>query len=205
MKHNVLFLFVITLLLIQAGIAEEDSLKYRHHWEVSGQLFYSSTVQSNQPGYQTIDIRTYTWALQPGIAWFVDDHIQFGLDIRYQLTRREVEWPFDHETYSWSSVSYSGNLMVAIGPGYNLPIGPSIWAFVNLKMGLVWIHEGGSTPDVPDYSYWSQSKIVFPIIQGGLKYFVVRQCAAVIQLQYDRISYDPQSTFSVGVGLAVYP
>jgi hypothetical protein len=37
------------------------------------------------------------------------------------------------------------------------------------------------------------------------KYFVVRQCAAVIQLQYDRISYNLQSTFSVGVGLAVYP
>jgi hypothetical protein len=99
--------------------------------------------------------------------------------------------------------SSTTSLGVAIGPCYSLPLGPRVWAFLNLKAGFSWSKTGEGIED-DEFNTWSRTQTLFPVIQTGFKFFFVRSAAAVVQLQYDRLSESKQRTTTFGIGLAVY-
>jgi hypothetical protein len=202
MTRITLSLIVALLMGVNSSKAQSDSL-YRPRWELSGSFFYSSSTESSVPRIQAKINRTYTWALEPGIAWFVNQYTDIGLDLRYKRIRQETTYDAEIEGGE-TFVDYSNYLLAAIGFGNNLPLSRSVWIYLNLKVGISWTHEGGDAGYGYHYSYWAPPRIIFPIVQGGLKYFLVSQCAVVLQLQYDQITVDPHSDFSVGIGLAVY-
>ncbi len=202
MTRITLSLILALFICINSGNAQSDSLHWPL-WELSGSFFYSSSTQASLPMFMGNTSRTRTWAIEPGITWFADQYSGIGLDFRYEQFRRETEYDTDAESGAiWSD--YSGTLQVAIGLDNNLPLLRSVWVYANLKVGVTWEHAGGNNAYGSPYSFWSSPKIVFPIFQGGLKYFLFSRCATVLQLQYNRMTSDSHSDFSVGIGLAVY-
>ncbi len=202
MSHNIISLLVVTLMLVQTGKSEGDSLKPRH-WELSGNFFFSTSSQTARPGYFETENRTDTWALQPGFAYVTNDRIQIEMDFQFAQTLNHVHFVdfIEGTTYSYSD--YSGTIGFSLGPGYNLSITDRIWSFVTLKLGLSWIHNGIDFR--ASQSYWSEPGYVFPIIQGGFKFFIAEGGAIIVQVQYERQTRNDRIAFTTGVGYAVYP
>jgi len=201
MLRNILSLVVFTLMLVQTGKSEGDGLKHRH-WELSGNFFFSTSSQTARPGDYKTEYRTDTWALQPGFAYLTNGLFQIGLDFQFAQTYDENHYVdmFEGRTFA----AYIGTLGVSIGPGYNLPITERIWTFVTVKVGLSWLHN--AIKDFPaSFAYWSEPGFVFPIIQGGFKFFVAEGGAIIVQVQYDRQTRNDRTSYTTGVGYAVYP
>ena len=204
MKLRVGTLIVLVLLVCTGMLSAQEDSVWVPRLELSGSFLYSeSTVPLTDYFGYDYKSSTYTWAIQPGVGLFIVGYLELGVNIRYQRTRTETEHPatrgIPHRDYYTSTSS----LIVSLGPGYNLPLGRRAWLYLQLKAGLYWTAngEGSGLEETPK---WSGNQSVFPIVQGGFKFFLSARSALIVQLQYDRLSKEKERTTTFGMGLASY-
>jgi len=206
MKSRISIPIVIAVLVsIEAVWAQQDSVKIPSV-ELSGSFMYSmsSIPRASYTGAE-LETRTNTWAIQPAIAVFVFGYLQVCLESRFQWTRTETDYPsFPYQLARTDYISTS-SIFVSVGPGYNLPLGPHAWVFLNLKGGLYWtMKDQGSVSESEQPAKWSTNQTVLPIIQGGFKFLLSTHSALIVQVQYDRLTDDKRRTTSFGMGFATF-
>jgi hypothetical protein len=196
-------LLIILATLISATVvrSQEDTVRIPRV-ELTGSFLYSMSSMPSSNNYEG-ETRSYTWAIQPGVAVLVVGYLEVGIEARYQQTRTETDYPGSRWQTATTEYTSTGTLVISIGPGYNLPLGPRIWLFAHLKAGLYWTANGwGSGGE--ESPKWSTNQGVFPVVQGGFKFFLSSRAAVIVQFQYDRLSEEKERTTTLGVGLAAY-
>ncbi len=172
--------------------------------EVGGSIQYSMSANSYSGGL-VVESRSYAWALQPSIGVFLWGMLELSCDIRIQRIREEEDLHNIDVITTYHSTR--NRVAVLVGPGYNLPLRPGVWAFFNAKAGLHW--EGadtwsGFTRDENEVVRWSENRRIFPVLQGGFKAFLGKQAAVVIQLEYNQIPDLAEENIMLGLGLVAY-
>jgi hypothetical protein len=201
MRHFI-WLIILSMAFVQASTAQEATLD-GPRWEFAGTLHFSMNDQPESSWLGKSEHRTYNWALQPEVGFFLHEQVELGVNIRFHQVREEGAYL--RTSYSKGSTDYtvSSDLTVAMGVGYNARLSSWVWPFVFWKAGLSWkynsFREGCIVSEM-----WSTPRVVFPIIQGGIKCFISRSVAVVMQGQYEHTSSEDQSKFAYGIGFAVY-
>ena len=175
--------------------------------EVAGSLLYSRSSLPREYAYyvkQEFETRTYTWAVQSGMGVFVAGYLEVCADVQYTRTRTETDvvvgtYDFPHDIGYRSATA----IAIAVGPGYNLPLGARTWMFLQIKAGFSWTSTDEGVESF-DSQKWSRTQTLVPVIQGGFKFFFDPHIALILQARYDRLSESKRRSTTFGMGLAIY-
>ena len=188
------------------ALAQQDSITVPH-FDLKGTLQYSANSVPGSSVYRG-ETRGYTWALQPGFGVFVAGLLQVDTEIRFQRTTTEVDYPGNQWEARRTTRATSDEISLAVGPCYNLPMSSRAWAFVSVKIGLLWrgtLQETSYSWGTPhdEGTNWAPRDIVFPLLQAGIKLYVAPQSFLMLDIQYDRLSELERRTTTIGIGLGV--
>lgn len=198
MKLSGLFILIIGLPIML--FAQNDTTAYK--WELTGNVFYdySKTIMSsNSPGangfYQRQSI-----VVQPSFGHFITSNIEVLGDIRYEYFTTEQNFGSSYKTWG-------DRIGFAFGGSYNYRIN-QFMPFIAAKLGVSWSRV---LIDIHVDSGWGIPEISFPDVIIGSRYFVSKDWAFVLSIEYVKTS--PYSNMPVwntydrvlaGFGLSVF-
>ncbi len=206
MRTRTFNLVAMLLLAASGACAQQDSLTMPR-LEMRGAFQYSANSAPGTSPYRG-ESRSYAWAFQPGVGVFVTGMLAIDMEFRFQQTTSEVDYPGSQWDTRRTERAINEEIFIATGPCYNVAIGSRVWAFASVKIGLMWSgslqqtsYAWGTPHDNP--LTWAPTNIVFPMLQAGMKLFVVPQAFVMLAMQYDRLSEVERKTTTVAMGLGV--
>jgi hypothetical protein len=195
-------IMLISIVVFQGAVAQNDSITFPR-WELGGGFRFSVDTRPYSTWWGASEHRSYIWALQPEVAFFVTRRIEIAVHVSYQGIHEETDDQPGRYHDSVMDYFVSRELSVAIGPGYNVPLSGWACSFVRLKSGLSWTETEDQYLE-SSAPKWITPRIVFPIIQCGLRFFLSPGGAVVVQLQYARVASEGQTKLTYGLGYSVF-
>ncbi len=151
------------------------------------------------------NFNTQNLMVRPSLGCFLTDEIEFLFDIQYVLTYLHDD--NGYEPYKW----WSHRLGFSIGASFNYPINSVITPFLGTRIRTSWsrMHSEGG---VPEDQGWGKPEISFPDLFIGTRFFVSKDWAFVISIEYSLtkpygnfpIYWDKNELTSVNFGFSVF-
>ena len=200
---------IVLLILICACRLMSQDQRSHLPFELLGSISYNnSTVGvASSPTYaMSQNLNSQNLMVRPSIGYFLTDEVEFLFDLQYALSYQHNN--YDRIViYDW----WSHRLGFSIGASYNYPINPFITPFLGTRIGFSWsrMHSEGGVPE--DYG-WGKPEISFPDLFIGTRFFVSKDWAFVISLEYSKIEpysnfpiyWDKNESTSVNFGFSVF-
>jgi hypothetical protein len=204
------FKFLIGIYVFSvASLYSQDGI-FKYKYELSGSVLYNySNTRWQSSELNGINV-THDLTVQPSIGYFISQHIEFLLDLRYSLSY------FD-DTY-WPMIEWKHNLGFTIGAMYNFYINPFFTLVCGPKIGLSWsrlIMKREALYNFnpwEDDSGWSNRHVLFPVFLAGGRIAITRDCFLLLLIEYSNDNsgntLDPKvkniERVSFGFGLSVF-
>ncbi len=198
--------FIILLGLVPEFLTAQDGPSLRT-WEVQGTASYQSTERSGpgRPFRGDGWSKSHSAALTPMCGYFLSDHTELLVDLRYAFDQYESGFPGLEDTRTTRH-----QVGFAVGAAYNYRVTTFIEPYLAAKAGLTW---GRLVEDWGYDSGWGQRQVIFPDVVLGGRLFFSSQWAGVVFVEYKRTrpvmdyyygEWNEYETFMVGIGFSVF-
>jgi hypothetical protein len=181
---------ILSIMICVCSLMAQDQ---RSHlpFELLGSISYNnSTVgdASSDVYAMSQNFNSQNLMVRPSIGYFLTNEIEFLFDVQYVLTYLQDDNGYDPSKW------WSHRLGLSIGASYNYTFNQFITPFLGTRIGTSWsrMHSEAGVPE--DYG-WGKPEISFPDLFIGTRFFVSKDWAFVISIEYSKT--EPYSNFPI--------